>query len=268
MDKPTKPVKTIQSVQRAMDIIELVATSATGYKLGALAQACNLNKTTAFHLIKTLETRGYIEQSYDTQVYKAGRKLYELFSDVYSNIDVRPYALPYMEQLHDITDETVTLYYFTKYNDYYIGTCLLQVESSQSLKFSCNFGSRIPLHCTAGGKVRFLGYSEAMLNEQLDKMPFDLYTPHTTKDSTQLKEQLVNIRKQGYCIEKEEYLPGICSVSVPLFKYTGRVCYSLVVSIPSSRASDERLEKIATLMMQTLSSATVYPDFLFKGKNL
>lgn len=82
-------VKTIQSVDRALDILECLCLK-NSYKLGDLAEACSLNKTTAFHILKTFEARGYVEKSYDTQVYKLGWKGFELFAGLYQNIDVKP----------------------------------------------------------------------------------------------------------------------------------------------------------------------------------
>lgn len=55
-----KPVKTIQSVHRALDILEFLVEKGDGQRLSSIADYCHLNKTTAFHLLKTLETRGYI----------------------------------------------------------------------------------------------------------------------------------------------------------------------------------------------------------------
>ena len=104
-----------------------------------------------------------------------------------------------------------------------------------------------------------------MLEEQLQNTPFDPYTEHTVTDPEAFLAQLDEVRQNGYCIEKEEYLPGICSVAVPMFKYTGRVIYALSVNVPSLRASDDRLKEIAAIMMEVLSSATTCPDFLFKG---
>lgn len=257
-------VKTIQSVDRALDILECLCLK-NSYKLGDLAEACSLNKTTAFHILKTFEARGYVEKSYDTQVYKLGWKGFELFAGLYQNIDVKPIIIPYMERLRDLTDETVTLNYFAKIDNYYTSINFIQLESSQSLKYSSKIGEHSPIHCTAAGKVRFLGYSKSMLEEQLRNTPFDPYTEHTVTDREVFLTQLDEIRKNGYCIEKEEYLPGICSVAVPMFKYTGRVIYALSVNVPSLRASDDRLKEIAAIMMEVLSGATTCPDFLFKG---
>ena len=265
MAESEKNVKTIQSVRRALDILEHLSTAYNGCRLGDVAKACNLNKTTTFHLLKTLETRGYIEQSYDTQVYKLGWRAIELFAEFYQNMDIRPVAVPYMDKIREILDETVTCYYFVKVEDYYMASCIIQMESSKSLKYSSKLGSRVPLHCTAAGKVRWLGYDEDMLKIQLEKTPFPIFTPYTTSCSEDLLAQLPEIRQKGYCIEREEYMPGICSVAVPMFKYTGRVAYSISVSVPTVRASDERLEEIAHVITETLKSATTYPDFQFKG---
>ena len=263
--KQEKEVKTIQSVNRALDLLEAVIEYTGGYRLGELAQKCGLNKTTAFHLLKTLEARGYVEQSYDTQLYKAGWKSLDLFSSFYQNLDIRPIALPYMEQIQDRTDETVTLYFYSRIDNYYMAVANIQLESSQELKFSSRLGSRIPLHCTAAGKVRLLGYSDEMLDEQLRHMPLNRYTTRTITNVTVLRREVEQIRQNGFCIEQGEYDESLCSVAVPLFKYTGRVMWGMTVTLPTVRATDKKLNEIAAVLMDVLRYATNHPDFTFKG---
>ena len=267
-NKDKKTIKTIQSVERALDLFECICDSGYGYKLGELAERCCLNKTTAFHLLKTLEERGYVEQSYDTQFYKLGWKTFDLFSGVYENVDILSVAMPYMKRIRELTGETVTLYYYVKVENEYKGICVGQITSDEPLKFSCRLGTRIPLHCTAAGKVRLLGYDEEMLHEQLSRMDFKKYTETTAENAEILKAELELIREKGYCIEKEEYTPGICTVAVPMFKYTGRVAYALDVSVPTARATDERMHRIADIMMNVLKDCHSYRDFIFKGSGL
>jgi predicted transcriptional regulator len=93
MDNLEKNVKTIQSVHRALDILEFAVFSGNGQKLSTITEHCHLNKTTAFHLIKTLEARGYLEQSPDTLSYKTGGKVFELASKAYQNINLTSHTL-------------------------------------------------------------------------------------------------------------------------------------------------------------------------------
>ena len=107
MDNLEKNVKTIQSVHRALDILEFAVFSGNGQKLSTITEHCHLNKTTAFHLIKTLEARGYLEQSPDTLSYKTGGKVFELASKAYQNINLTTICQPYLEQLVSEFNETV-----------------------------------------------------------------------------------------------------------------------------------------------------------------
>lgn len=262
--KERKPTKSIQSVERVLNILECICYSGSGYKLGELARRCNLNKTTAFHLLKTLETRGYVEQSCDSQIYKIGWKGYEIFSLFYEKLDQMPFVLPYMEEIRQQTGETVVLYNYLLYHGYYVGVCVHKLESSQPLKCSPQIGSRIPMHCTAAGKVHLISYSGEALAAQLRKMPYPRYTPHTPSGPEDLLEQLDKIREQGYCIEREEYRRGSCTVAVPLFKYNGRNSFTLSVSVPTSRGSISRLNKIGDTMKNILSRSTSYSELLYR----
>jgi len=259
-----KPEKSIQSVNRALDILECISYSGSGYKLGELAARCNLNKTTAFHLLKTLAARGYVEKSCDSQIYKMGWKSYELFSAFYENLDEMPFVLPYMEEIRKQTGETVSLYNYLLYQGYYAGVCVHQLESAQPLKYFPKIGSRVPMHCTAAGKVHLLSYSGEELAAQMEKMPYPRYTPFTPANAQEVLAQLEEVKRLGFCIEREEYMRGICSVAVPLFKYNGRNSFTVSVSVPLSRGSKSRLMKIGGVMQDILRHSNHYSELLYR----
>ena len=259
MQNEEQKVKTIQSVHRALDILEFLVDSGNGFSLSTIAEHCKLNKTTAFHLLKTLENRGYVAQSFDTQFYKVGWKCYDLTSSLYDNQNVVQAGRPYMEQLLKEFNETVLLCHCTSMGHQTMGFCLCQLESTIPLHTSHPIGSRLPLYCTAQGKAYMTGLSEENLDRTLDELEFTPYTENTITDKDILKEQIAQIRRQGYCIEREEFQTGVCTLAVPVTKYTGRIIFSLVISMPTQRATDERLENMIRIMLPMAKELSRFP---------
>ena len=246
MDKE-KNRTTIQSVTRALDILEYIVKTGDGFPLGKIAEACHLNKTTAYHLLRTLESRGYVEQSYDSQFYKAGWMLYTIAGKTFENLTVVQAARPYVQQLFDKYNETIILCYGAQGADKKIGFCLYEMESDKPLHSSMPTGTQFPLHCTAAGKLYLASLPEAMRKEELNHT-LEKYTVNTVTDKETLADQLQQVKKLGFCIEKEEYQEGVCTIAVPVYKYTGRVIFSLGISLPIQRAENDVIKEMITFM--------------------
>ncbi len=67
----------VQSVQRAIDILEMVADRRDGARLTEIADALDLNKTTAHNLLRTLRTRGFLTKDTANRI-QIGPKIEEI----------------------------------------------------------------------------------------------------------------------------------------------------------------------------------------------
>lgn len=249
MSTEEKTVKTIQSVHRALNIWEFLIDEGNGFSLATIAEHCGLNKTTAFHLLKTLESRGYVEQSFDTQFYKISWKSYELARKIYDTGNFTQAGKPYLEQLYDKYNETSYLCLYSKIENHFEAICQYSIVSSNLLHTIAPVGSRLPLHCTAVGKAYLSSLSREMFNTVLGNDPLAKFTQNTITDRDLLYNQVQQIKQQGYCIEYEEFQPDVCSLAIPVIKYTGRAIFSLAVSMPVQRATDQTVSKIIAEMI-------------------
>lgn len=241
-----KKVKNIQSVHRALDVLEYLVEGGGGKKLSEIAAACNLNKTTAFHIVKTLEARGYVEQSPDSLKYKYGGTLFQMATQVYQNVDLIAVCTPYMEQLLERYHETVGLYHYMKLDDAIQALCIQYLESTNPVKVALSVGKWFPLHCTAVGKLYLSGLNKQQLNMELGRAG---RLGVSQENFAQICTQLEEIRGQCYCIEREEFEDGIVNIAFPIYKWSGRVMASICMSIPTQRATDKLLSEVAEQMI-------------------
>jgi DNA-binding IclR family transcriptional regulator len=104
------------------------------------------------------------------------------------------------------------------------GTSALVVErlaGSRTQPTRHSPGGRLPLHCTAVGKV-LLAHAPA---ELLTRVEADLrrFTPWTTTDPDRLRRQLQLIRGSGLGRSAQEHRPGVSSLAMPVTGATGVV---------------------------------------------
>ncbi len=96
----------IQSLGRAFAILEEVARHREGIGLADLSKRVGLHNSTAFHLVKTMVSLGYIRQEKDTKRYRVGRPLFALAASSLDEIEMVNVATPVLEDLARDTGES------------------------------------------------------------------------------------------------------------------------------------------------------------------
>jgi DNA-binding IclR family transcriptional regulator len=89
-----------------------------------------------------------------------------------------------------------------------------------------------PMHCTASGKVFLASLSPARLRQQVRSDP-PAMTSSTITSLDLLVKDLAQVRKQGYAVSREEALPGIWAVAVPVRDCGGRTVASMGIAGPA-----------------------------------
>src|SRR3546814_16763306 len=96
-----------------------------------------------------------------------------------------------------------------------------RVETHWPLKFKLSTGSRVPLHCTAGGKL----YLSSLPAERRAKLIADhglvKRTAHTITDPRRLEEAARQMADDGTGVDEAEFSAGVIAVSVPVLVEAG-----------------------------------------------
>src|SRR5690606_26754331 len=119
-----------------------------------------------------------------------------------------------------------------------------QVDSRYLLGATNWVGLRVPLHCSALGKV-FVAYGAA----ELPRGPLERRTQHTILDRARLAAQFAESRRTGYGVAVEELEPGLIAVAAPVRGRGGQVIAALSVSGPSIRITPDRIAEIGELLV-------------------
>lgn len=255
-----KNEKVIQSVSRAISIIRCFEYNE---ELGVtdISKMINLHKSTTFGLISTLQINGLLEKNEDTSKYRLGIELFRLGTLVNSNL--RKIAIPYLEKLVRIYHETVNL--VTLDNDSVV--YLEKVEGTHSMFINTLVGGRLPLYCTAVGKVILAGLSDSDLINKIDKITFKKFTDKTILNKETLLKSIMNTRENGYAEDSEELEMGLTCVAAPIYNHLGISFAAISISTPIYRMNEEFKNKIVkTLreMTQIISGKIGYTENIMK----
>ncbi len=220
----------VQSVERALAIIEILDIHGE-LGIGEMSALLALEPSTVHRLVSTLRTRNYVLQNPENRKYRNGFKIFEIGSNVVRRLGLRRQAYPFMTELAELTGEAVNL----AVRD---GACVVyidKIESQATIRVDLAVGKAMPLYCTGLGKVLLASLSDDDVSRLLGDGPFERYTERTVTDLLRLRSQLEEIRERGFCIDDEEYVPGLVCVAAPVRGRNGGVLAALSIAVPKYR---------------------------------
>ncbi|TAG06230.1 MAG: IclR family transcriptional regulator [Betaproteobacteria bacterium] len=229
---------------RSLLVMEFVANSEKSVSLTEIMQAVKLPKPTVFRILTTLEEAGMLLREPDAKRYVPGERLSNLAANVLLHSPHRAARRAILEELVEKLGETCNL---AIPNGHYV-MYLDRVESSWPLRINLHAGSKVPLYASASGKL-FLAHSQKRMRDRLlTSAPLIGHTRNTLTTLRQLEAEFTKIRRNGYSVDNEEYLAGICCLAVPVINDQERVVASVAVHGPSARMSvAQSMEFLPTL---------------------
>jgi IclR family KDG regulon transcriptional repressor len=238
-----KKQKSEYSIQTVANALKLLEAFHDEEELGVteLSRRLDLHKNNVFRLLATLELQGYIEQSANTDRYRLGTGCLELGQAFLRSRMLLRRARPLLEEMAGRSGESSHLAVMRDFDVIHLDG----VSSNQLVATGLRIGRRLPVHCTALGKV-LLGCSTETVHEEYDRArlgncPLDALTPATIVDSQKLFDQVRSAAVRGYALDLEECEPGLTCAAAPVFGSSGAAVAAVSVSGPSFRMSEERL---------------------------
>ena len=225
-DKETPAADPVSLISKVALILDALSTFEGTIGLSELARRCGVAKSSVHRLCSELVDWGAVERNGDG--YRLGPKLFELGARVPSERRVRDLALPYLQELLNLTGHTIHLAVDRGESSLY----LERLEWQSRVSKPTRVGERVVLHASATGKTVLAfgdpGRTLVMLARRLTAV-----TPKTIVDPSELAADLAQIRQRGYSIEREEFVIGFNSVAAPLFEFGGELVGAVSVSAGS-----------------------------------
>jgi IclR family transcriptional regulator, acetate operon repressor len=242
------PYPGTQTVRRAIALLKLFTGERAEWSLADLARTSKLNKTTTYRLLQALESEGMVARGPQGDTYRLGPEAISLGGRALRSNDLRTASHPELQALAERTQETVTLEVLSE------GQVLIldEVAGAHVLGNIQLLGTRWPVHATSTGKVLLAhlpdGRRDAILDAGLAR-----YTDRTQVSADALRQELAQVRAQGYAAAVEELEAGFVAVGAPVRNYSGDVIAAISVGGPALRFSSSRIAEVARLVCHTAS---------------
>ena len=219
------------AAHRSLEVLRCIAQSPGAMALAEIATALQLPKSTVHRICLQLTAQHYLTHSRHEKTFSVGPALRTLAFNTLNNSVLRSLRHQVLAELvHDV-GETCNLTTLDGAEVLYLD----RVEARWPLRLSLEVGSRVPIHCTASGKL-FLALSPSTTRDTiLESVTLEKYTANTIVSKRKLESALTEIERRGYSIDAEEFIPGLIALAVPILSPDGSIRAALAIHAPTSR---------------------------------
>jgi DNA-binding IclR family transcriptional regulator len=230
------------SIQTVINALRLLEEFQDAEELGVthLSRRLDLHKNNVFRLLATLEERGYVSQNPETERYRLGIRTLELGRAFSRSRSLLERARPVLRDLADTLGESAHLGVLRDFE-------VVHLDGTSPERMFLTFvpiGGKLPVHCTALGKVLIACAHESM-RETFDRAVaargLERRTAATIVDRDKFFEHLRAVAVQGFALEIGECVEGLCCAAAPIYDDHGELVAALSASGPVFRVDEEEL---------------------------
>lgn len=226
-----------RAVGKALEVLEFLQSELKPLTMNEIAQRIQLSKTSAFRILRTLETLGCVVVD--------GRGQYVLAPGIHAVTPTQwlgklhRIGVPYLEALSRELTETSTLAALFENRIEVIAV----VESPHVIRMSNVVGHILPPNASSLGKAITAFQPQEQREKLLRSFGTYRFTKHTITDRKELSREYECIRQQKYAIDREECAyDGICFCA-PVVGANGQISAAVSSSMPKTRLRDSAHEE-------------------------
>ena len=248
--------ETIKMIEHALKVLDILRER--NQKLGAneLAKICEINPSTAFRILKTLEADGWVYQCSDKS-YIIGEKIsfalekdnFYLAAKEISAFTMQKYTEKYNHAMNLIVRDGSSCY------------IIQQSRTRNLIDYVPPMYSELPFYACAGGKILLAQLPIHLIDLLINSVEMVPFTQHTITDPDEFWKQLRTVAAQGYAFDdKESSVNGSC-IAVPVYDHSGNTIAALSFS---GFISVENPEDLLVYLPPLKEASAEITDNLFK----
>ncbi|MFC4248389.1 IclR family transcriptional regulator [Natribaculum luteum] len=229
-------VRTINAVETAFDIVEYLK-EVDGAGVTELATELDLAKSTVHSHLATLYSNGYVTRDGDT--FHVALRFFNLGNYAREQSSLYQVGRKKVDELAEETGEKV----YILAEEHGRGMHLYIATGKRSVQTYARTGQLSYLHQLAAGKAILAHLPDDRIDEIIDRYGLPAQTEDTITDPDELWTELEEIRERGFAQNREESIPGLHAVGVPITDEDGVAVGALSLSAPAKRLRGERFDE-------------------------
>lgn len=239
--EPGEPV-----VRRALNVLAQFSDERRTLGLAEISRLAGLSTATALRIVRHLTEWGALERLEDGR-YVIGVRLWEIASLSPRGHGVRAIALPFLEDLYEVTRHHVLL----AVREGSSAVLVDRLSSHTAAEVAYRVGGRLPLRSTAVGQV-LLAHSDQEFQQTIladsedDGSGYDVSPAH-------LRVVLAEINKAGAAIVERSSPSHTVSVAAPIYGASGQVLAALSIVVPATSIQTHQVVPLVRASARAIS---------------
>lgn len=217
---------------RTFDVLDLLVGHPEGMTLTEIVKRLDLPTSSAHNLLRRMVAADVVGMTEDLR-YSIGPRAIRFGIRVVDRLEVRAAARPVLVELARETGEDVYLAVRLGDQVSYVD----RVAGTRPVSVNIRFGQSIYLHATSVGKL--FAAHVPQLRERLFTEPRPRLTPNTLTSVEELEAELDAIVTTGIAFSREEAIPGISGLAVPVHDISGAIVAAIHISALTAQLSAE-----------------------------
>jgi len=235
------------TVGKALEVLDQVASFGRPVRFSELLETSRYPKATLYRFVQTLTNQRMLNHDPERGTYAPGVRLVRLAHAAWQTASLAPLARAQIDQLSGDVGETVHLAQLDHAQVIYVD----KRNATNPVPMFSQAGKVGPAYCTGVGKAMMAFLPDDELGPVLEQQSYHRFTETTHASAASLREELNDIRANGYGFDREEHEPGIICVALPILTDTGRVLGALSVTSTTSRTNLAGLENLVPRIRET-----------------
>jgi IclR family acetate operon transcriptional repressor len=222
--------------------LDSIRQSAEPLSLMEISGVLGLTKASAFRLVHTLESLGYLAKSADGRYFAPPKsnlhELVRLGSDVLERLGMEFCETVSMAALFENHLEVLAVF-----------------ESSQLIRMSNTPGRILPPNASSLGKAITAFQPPAITEKLVRSYGTHSFTPNTIVDEIALRDEFARVRAKGFAEDIEESVMGGRCFAAPVLRQSGHAVGAISLSMPlvRYRGEDQRRQILTAIREAALA---------------
>ncbi|WP_258803687.1 IclR family transcriptional regulator [Pseudarthrobacter sp. NS4] len=239
---PADPV-----VVRALSLLAQFSEQRRALNLSELSRLAGLAPATALRLVRHLTEWGALERLEDGR-YVVGVRLWEIASLAPRGHGVRQIALPYLEDLYEVTRHHVLL----AVREGRDAVLIDRLSSRTATEVAYRVGGRMPLRTTAVGQV-LLAHAAPEFQAELLAQPAEAEPGSESIPGPGLRAALAGVKHSGAAVVRRSRPSRTVSVAAPIRGADGDVVAALSIVVPDAATPAHELVPLVRAAARAIS---------------
>jgi IclR family pca regulon transcriptional regulator len=243
----------VRALARGLSILALFDIEHPQWGLNDICARTGMSKTTAYRMLRTLESREFLTHDSTTERYHLGPATIPGAYLTMSYVGFVRAAHPFLEQLGEATGEMVELTVGSAEGAVVVD----EVATIHPFRLNRPTGRILSSMANSSFRMHVAFRSIAEQRKILRSVQHQL-TPNTVTDPEAIVSRMAAERSDGLAYDMEEQDLGVCAVSAPVLERDGSLKAVLTVVAPAERFGPRVRKKKIDALRGTAAEMTKY----------